>query len=758
MMPRIACLLLVLAFVIAPPARAATGPGGESQIETAVWPHTITESDGSATVYEPQAISWPDLKTLTARAAVSVTPAGAAKPFLGTIELSVTTQADLDTRSVTITDPKLISSHFPALDAAQAARVEAHIRAVMDAFPPKRLPLDTVLMSLKQQPVAGEVAVNNDPPAIFFSTRPATLLVFDGDPVLAPIAGSTLSVAVNTNWAVFKDTTGAWYLLDGASWLSAPEAKGPWTPAGKLPASFSTLPNDANFAAVRKALPGVPYIANSAPVVFVSTSPAEIIITAGAPQFVPVTGTSLQYVANTESNLFFDPAHGRFYYLVSGRWFSAAGLAGPWTFATPDLPSDFAHIPANGPRGAVLASVPGTPQAAEAVIQAQIPRQATLQRTATLTVTYGGPPRFQPIPGTTVEYAVNTHYDVLRIDGVYYACYQGAWFKAGSPTGPWVLADSVPHAVSTIPPSSPLYPVTYVGVYAATPQTVTYGYTAGYVLGFVSAGVVAYGTGYYYPPVVVAGPVPAFYPYPPSYAGGVYYNSATGAWARGGAVYGPYGGVGAASVYNPATGSYAHGSAAWGPGGGSANANWYNARTGVTGSTSQHANAYSRWGSSTLSGPNATVHTQSASNARGSAGSFSSSTGAAGAGVRGAGGNKAGVVKGANGDVYAGADGNVYRHSSSGWSKYDNGSWNPVQKPSQSNPGTRSNQASGFTQRQPTSGSSGYRSTYGGAQNRAFQSSSYGQLEQDRQARSFGGQQFGGLQRGSFGGGGRRFR
>ena len=41
-----------------------------------------------------------------------------------------------------------------------------------------------------------------------------------------------------------------------------------------------------------------------------------------------------------------------------------------------------------------------------------------------------------------------------------------------------------------------------------------------------------------------------------------------------------------------------------------------------------------------------------------------------GAGVKGAGGNSAGVVKGAGGDVYAGADGNVYKKTDSGWQKY----------------------------------------------------------------------------------------
>jgi hypothetical protein len=312
-----------------------------------------------------------------------------------------------------------------------------------------------------------------------------------------------------------------------------------------------------------------------------------------------------------------------------------------------------------------------------------------------------GATQFAPIPGTSIEYAVNTADQVLKIGGKYYTCYQGAWFVSSAPTGPWVLADSVPPEIRTIPPSSPLYNVSYVQVYGATPTTVTYGYTAGYLMGFVTAGVLVYGTGYYYPPVVLPGPLPIYYPYPYSYAGSVWYNSATGAWARGGsvygpyygaaagryynpttggwaqgaAVYGPYGGAGAWSAYNARTGTYSHGSAVWGGGSGTANASFYNPRYGVSGSTTQNVNPYGRWGSSNVSGPNKTVNTASASNARGSVGGFSSSTGAAGAGYHNrATGNSGGAVKGANGDVYAGRDGNVYRHTDDGWSKWNNGS------------------------------------------------------------------------------------
>jgi hypothetical protein len=744
--------------------------------DATTWPHTVAgPNGGSATIYQPQAISWPDQKTLTARMALALTPAGAKAPMLGTVELSFATSVDNATHLVTLTDPKLTNSHFPSLDTEQAKQVEGRISAVLPMLQLKRVPLEAIALSLKDQPqTAQPVQVKNDPPMIFHASRPASLVVFDGDPVLSPAGNSGLKFAVNTNWDVFADPAGTWYLLNNGTWLAASAATGPYKPVSKLPPDFSKLPADASFADARKAMPPKPVDPAKAPTIFVSTSPAEIIVTDGAIQFAAIPGTSLQYVKNTTSDLFFDTAQGRFYYLISGRWFSAPGLDGPWTFASNDLPPDFALVPPDSARGHVLASVPGTAQAQLAVMKAQIPQQATLKRAdAKLTVTYAGAPQFRPIPGTDLTYAVNTSFEVIGVSGKYYVCYQGAWFVGPSPEGPWTLADSVPPAIHKIPPSSPLYNVTYVNVYGSTPQTVTYGYTAGYAMGFIAAGLVVYGTGYYYPPYVAAGAVPVYYPYPYSYAGSVWYNSTTGAWARGGtvygpyggavtagtaynpatgawahgaAVYGPYGGAGAWSAYNPTTGTYAHGSAAWGPYGGTANASFYNPRYGVSGSTTQNANAYSRWGSSTISGPNQTVNTASASNARGSAGAISSSTGAAAAGVHTNSGNNAGVARTQSGNVYAGADGNVYRHTDSGWSKWNDGGWQPVQQPQRN----QSNQS--------TLGSS---NTSGRTQTTNRETSdrgNYQQLEQDRFARSqggFEGRQSYGSEGRSYGGGGR---
>jgi hypothetical protein len=755
-------LLLVGALICAPVLQ-----GTAQTVPASLWPHTVTAQGATVTVYQPQAISWPDQKRLTARAALAIVRQGSTQPIVGTIEVAFDTQVDTANRTVSLSAPQLLATHFPALDTQQATQLQTRLAEALPEIATRQIPLAAVLGSLKQTPAVKNVALNNDPPVIFHSQGPASLVVFDGEPVMAPVGASGISFAVNTNWPVFQEQGGAWYLLDNGLWLTAAAAAGPYKPTTKLPQGFRAVADDKSFTDLRKALPPRPP-AGPVPTIFVSTKPAEIIVTAGAPQFVPIPGTALQYVKNTDADLFLYPSTGRFYYLTSGRWFASSGLDGPWQFATPDLPPDFSLIPPGSPKADVLASVPGTAAAQQAVLEAQLPKQGTLKRdTAKLDVAYAGTPAFKPIPETTLTYATNTSTQVIGAEGKYYAAYDGAWFVAPTPTGPWMLADAIPPAIYTIPPSSPLYNVTYLQVYAATPTTVTYGFTAGYALGFITAGVLAYGTGYYYPPVVVAGRVPGYFPYPYSYAGGIAYNSATGTWARGGAVYGPYGGAragaaynpstgayarggavygpyggaGAFSAYNPSTGAWAHGSASYGPYGGSAHASAYNPSTGVGATTEQHADAYGRWGSSEVSGPNKTVNTASASNARGSVGAVSSSTGAQAAGVHGANGNNAAVAKGANGDVYAGADGNAYKHTDSGWQKYDNGSWNDVQKPAQ-------------TQSRPTgTTSSATRPTsYSGGQR--MDSTNYNQLEQDRQARTLGTQRYGGGgYRGGYGGG-----
>ena len=199
---------------------------------------------------------------------------------------------------------------------------------------------------------------------------------------------------------------------------------------------------------------------------FVSLQPAELILLTGEPNYLLVQGTELLWVSNTESDVFRMGKTGSVYYLVAGRWFSAPDFTGPWTFATPSLPADFKKIPLEHDRSRVLASVPGTDQAAEAVLLAQVPQTARVNKKELKApdVAFQGDPQFTPIEKTTVQRAVNTDKDVFKVGDLYYMCYQGVWFVGKGATGPWEVASSVPEQIYQIPVSSPAHHVTYVTV------------------------------------------------------------------------------------------------------------------------------------------------------------------------------------------------------------------------------------------------------------------------------------------------------
>jgi hypothetical protein len=224
------------------------------------------------------------------------------------------------------------------------------------------------------------------------------------------------------------------------------------------------------------------------------------VATGGTPDFRPIPGTALQYAADTDSQLFFDTTNREAYLLLSGRWFKAKSLNGPWSYVAPrDLPDDFAKIPADSPQAVVLASVPGTPQAEDARLENSAPVTATVNRnTAKLQFEYDGAPQFQPITGTKMTYAINAPLPVILCAGSYYALDNGVWFIAPAATGPWAVATELPEEIYTIPPDSPLYYATFANIYEATDDEVEVGYTPGYEGNYEDDGTVVYGTGYDY--------------------------------------------------------------------------------------------------------------------------------------------------------------------------------------------------------------------------------------------------------------------
>ena len=661
--------------------QAASTPTGD-------WPREITGNGNRLTYYQPQVDGWTDYRRLDGRVAVVLTPSGG-QSVPGMITLQAQTDTNFDERTVAIHDIRVTSALFPSLDDA----TQQKMRSLAEGLFPK----DAVLISLDRMLAAAEdeatpgqkAALKTNPPKIFVSTEPAILLLVDGEPVRAPIPETSLEVIVNANWDLFFDKAGHQYYLSQAPlWLQTSTFNGPWTIAKSLPGDMAKLPDD--WADVKKTIPPRPPAKAKAPKVFYSNTAAELIAFDGEPQWKKIQGTNLGYVTNTDSDFFIDYATNRFYYLTSGRWFTALQRTGPWSFASDKLPSDFANIPTDSPAADILPSVPGTDQAREAVMMAQIPTLATVNKTeaaAAVKVSYQGEPQFKPIENTQLSYAVNTENKVIKMGDIYYLCFQGVWFMSRSPNGPWETASSVPPAIYQIPPSSPVYNVTYVKVYESTPQTVTCGYTAGYmgtfVLGMAVGAAIAYGTGYYYPPYVYWGPrpVPYYVGYPRTYGVGVHYNYYSGGYYAQRSVYGPYGTASTAAWYNPSTGFYGRVATVQTYAGGATVGQAYNPWTGTYGATRQGSNAYSQWGSSVAVRGDQWAQTAHKSTANGTVAGVRTSEGGravGGVGYRGSGF----VAQDANNNVYAGKDGNVYKKDTSGnWSKYGSGGWSSVPPP-----------------------------------------------------------------------------
>jgi len=666
----------------APPAKAKPAPTAKpaaaQPADDPGWPRRYTTaSQANAILYEPQIASWANQKHMVAFAATSYqakTGATAGKPALGTIKIEAETRVAIDQRLVSFANLRITESNFPTIPKEQLRDLVTELSGAIPEND-RVIALDRVLAFVdKSTVVAKDVpGLKADPPVIFYSSTPAVVVNFDGEPIWNAIPKNDLTFAVNTNWDVFQHgPTKKFYLRYNDSWLTAAAVAGPWTVAADLPPSFLSLPNDENFGEVRKAVPGKKLAANQRPAVNVSMVPAEMILLRGAPSYVLVAGTKdLLWVSNTESDVFRLGKTGPVYYLVAGRWFTAPDFTGPWKFATPTLPADFKNIPLEHERSRVLASVPGTDEAIEAVLLAQIPQTARVDKNKIEAppANYNGAPEFAPIEGTTLQRAVNTDKDIFQFGADFYYCNQGIWFTSKSANGPWQVASSIPQEIYKIPASSPSHHVTYVVVEEDdndNDEWVTFAYAAGYTGLMIGWGCAVWGSGWYYPPYAYGG---IYYPNFHGYGYSAHYNPWTGSYGRSAVAYGPYGGMGVSARYNPRTGTYSRGAAAWGPYGARGAGTAYNPRTGAYGATRQGSSVYGSWGSSAVVRGDDWATTNRVTNNRTGATTRVTRTdegAAVSRNPRGA-GNGGFVAAGDSGNVYAGRDGNVYKNDGSGW-------------------------------------------------------------------------------------------
>ncbi len=541
-------IVLLLFAVFARPLKAKE----DTKLE---WPKEILVPGYRVVIYQPQVDSLKGDK-LTGRAALSIRAEGKEELVFGALWLVARITTDRDTRTVTLHGAKVSRARFPNVTPEQ----EEKLKAVIQAELPKwnmEMSLDALLTALEAAKLERTAAqgLKMDPPKIYYVEYPATLILIDGDPVLLKIENSSLKRVVNCPYLMVFDPSSKTYFLNGGYvWYRTKEVKGPWREEKNPPAEVAAM---VTKEALTEA--GVKKTDTKNTRIIVDTVPAELLSVDGEPKWKPFSGNKILYITNTDSDILLDVDSQQYYTLLSGRWYTTKSpKQGGWKFVPPEkVPAAFAEIPPGSDKAHLRAQVPGTVEAQDAVMDAQIPQTAAVSRKkANLKVDYDGKPKFKPVEGAGIDYAVNTSTSVLKIGNIYYSCDQGVWFKSHSAEGPWELADSVPAEVQKIPPSNPTYNTKYVYIYESTPEVVYVGYTPAYTGCYPYHGTVVYGTGWHYAPWI--SPY-HYYPRPWSFGFHVRYNPWTGGWGFG--ISFGYGGFG----FSFGWGSGWYGGPWWGP-------------------------------------------------------------------------------------------------------------------------------------------------------------------------------------------------
>jgi hypothetical protein len=522
------------------------------------WPRDIETAQGKITIYQPQPEVFSGDK-LSGRTAVSVT-LKSSEPVFGAIWFDARVATDRTARIVTLINIIVTAVKFPeAVDSVKMQKFKNLLETEIMKWD-LQISLDDLLATLELTEKEKNIDSNlkNEAPEIIISPQPAALILIDGEPKFQKIEDTKLERVMNSPSFIVKNKDGKFYLNVDEKWYTTSSITGEWKVTSYPPKEVKK--QEEKFSKdqppVSQAEEATGKKKKKDPQILVRTKPAELIITEGESSFVPIQGTQLLYVKNTESHVFMNIQSQEYFTLLSGRWYTTKNLKGPWIFVASDkLPEDFAKIPEGSEKDIVLASVAGTPAAKEAVLDAQIPQTAAVDRkTAKVEVKYDGDPKFEKIEGTTLAYAVNTSSSVILSEKTYYACDNAVWFTAQTPTGPWTVATEIPKDVQKIPPSSPVYNVKYVYIYESTPEVVYVGYTPGYVGCYVYGPTIVYGTGYYYNPWYG----PFYYPRPVTFGMAMHYNPYMG-WSMGVSIHigGPYyGGWYGPPMYRPPY--YAH--------------------------------------------------------------------------------------------------------------------------------------------------------------------------------------------------------
>ena len=227
---------------------------------------------------------------------------------------------------------------------------------------------------------------------------------------------------------------------------------------------------EASLAASGAVKPVTFPVNNDPPRIIVSQTPAILVTIDGPPALRPVSGSRFDRVINTRALILRETGESTYYLHVYNGWLYAGSLESPWSQPFV-FPPGIDQVAARLARSGAVDLLDGGNVKPPLSLAAGVPT-IYVSETAAELIVFKGEPAFTTIEGTTLNWATNTHADVIfdSAGTVFYVLLSGRWYSGPSINGPWAYVSSarLPTDFRRIPPSSPAGVV--LASVAGTPQ------------------------------------------------------------------------------------------------------------------------------------------------------------------------------------------------------------------------------------------------------------------------------------------------
>jgi hypothetical protein len=498
--------LCLVAALVAHPAFASAAPQQPQQAapsQTGEWPQSNTIGDRTFTVYQPQFDGY-DGRIATLSAAITLKQGDSLKRGIMWLRGECAPSdiaGEVEIHDLTITRMTIDNKE----DWSSRAALQGSLSGVGFTIDRTTMVQDLKLDNARSSSTPG---LKFDAPDVHFTEVPTVLVPVDGAAVLTP-CGSWQKV-VNTPFMLLQSPDGRWFVRVGDTrWMAAPTMTGQYAasdapPADVLAALGKPKPLDDGHPVdpstgntdLKPQLPSK---------VIVTTKPSALVSTMGRPALKQVAD-GVSEVTNANTVILKTTTPAAWWTLISGRWFTASDLKGPWTYAAPmQLPPSFRSLPKSGRLASARAAVPGTVEAYESTVAAREIQTVTVKADTPCQLSWNGQPAFADVDGVAgLQYGTNASQPTFGFGGAFWCCADGMWFTGQSANGPWAITDTVPKQIYQVPPTNPDYSATYVEIYGSTHgddgslASVTFGFTAGYLGTYLHDGTTVFGTGHSY--------------------------------------------------------------------------------------------------------------------------------------------------------------------------------------------------------------------------------------------------------------------